>query len=224
MSLSPLSLDIFPGLSTPAADALRAHSTRRELAEGATLFREGDDAHGIFLILAGEVRVIRTARGRRHVLHTERAGGTLGEAPFFDRKPYPATAVAASAVRLLHVDRPALDRALRVTPDVAWFFLGRLAGRVRGFVERIDRLATADVGTRLAAYLLEQAEGTETSIITATQGSLAEELGTVREVVARALRALRAEQVIRTAGRGRVEVVDRIALRAAANAHPARQS
>ncbi|MGH7719979.1 MAG: helix-turn-helix domain-containing protein [Gemmatimonadaceae bacterium] len=45
-----------------------------------------------------------------------------------------------------------------------------------------------------------------------SQGELAEELGTVREVVVRALRELRADGVIRSAGSGRIEVLDATAL------------
>jgi CRP/FNR family transcriptional regulator len=215
--------EIFRTLPSAAVDALLAHAHARDLAGGDVLFNEGETAHGIFILLDGEVRVVRSSRGRRHVLHTERRGGTLGEAPLFDRAPYPATAIAATPVRALYVDRAALDRALRASPEVAWFFLGRLAGRVRILLDRVDGLATADVGTRLAAYLLEQADRTAGPIVAATQESLAEELGTVREVVARALRELRVRGVIRSAGRGRVEVIDVAALRAECDKSPRAQ-
>lgn len=211
-------LDGFGTLSEPAAAALVANARIRSFAPNEPLFLEGESAHGIFIVLDGEVRVVRSSRGRRHVLHTERPGGTLGEAPFFDRDPYPATAIALSAaVRVLYVDRDGLSRAMRATPDVALFFLSRLAGRVRLLLERVDRLATADVGTRLCAYLLDHAARVDGPIIAITQESLAEELGTVREVVMRALRSLREQHIICSAGRGRIEIIDRPALRALAS-------
>ena len=49
--------------------------------------------------------------------------------------------------------------------------------------------------------------------IAITQESLAEELGTVREVVMRTLRALRQRGLIRSAGRGKIEVLDAARLR-----------
>jgi CRP-like cAMP-binding protein len=55
------------------------------------------------------------------------------------------------------------------------------------------------------------------SIVAITQESLAEELGTVREVVMRALRALRKRRIIASAGRGKIEIVDRSALREVAS-------
>lgn len=211
-------LDGFGTLSEPAAAALVANARIRSFAPNEPLFHEGESAHGIFIVLDGEVRVVRSSRGRRHVLHTERPGGTLGEAPFFDHDPYPATAIALSAaVKVLYVDRDGLSRAMRATPDVALFFLSRLAGRVRLLLERVDRLATADVGTRLCAYLLDHAARVDGPIITITQESLAEELGTVREVVMRALRSLRQRHIIGSAGRGKIEIIDPPALRALAS-------
>ncbi|MBK5188219.1 MAG: Crp/Fnr family transcriptional regulator [Gemmatimonadaceae bacterium] len=210
------SLDGFRSMPRPAAAALVSHSTVRSFPPNQPLFREGEEAHGIFVVLAGKVRVVRTSRGRRHVLHTEHRGGTLGEAPVFDHDPYPATAIAWTAVDALYVDREGLHRALRVTPDVALFFLSRLAGRVRLLLDRVDRLATANVGTRVCAYLLDQTARGDGAIVPITQESLAEELGTVREVVMRTLRSLRNQRIIGTAGRGKIEILDRAALRALA--------
>ena len=204
----------FRALRSTAANALVAEAVPRIFAPDDLLFREGADAHGIFVVLSGEVRVVRTSRGRRHVLHTERRGGTLGEAPVFDGRPYPATAIAATAVDTLYIDRAALDRAIRASPEIAWFFLSRLAGRVRLLLERVDRLATAPVSTRLCEYLLEQASSTN-NVVSITQEGLAEELGTVREVVVRTLRILRERGIIRAAGRGRIEIVDAAALKEA---------
>jgi CRP-like cAMP-binding protein len=68
----------------------------------------------------------------------------------------------------------------------------------------------------MCAYLLDQADRSEGAIVAITQESLAEELGTVREVVMRTLRSLRKRQIIATAGRGKIAIVDRPALRALA--------
>jgi CRP-like cAMP-binding protein len=89
---------------------------------------------------------------------------------------------------------------------------------VRLLLDRVDGLATAQVSTRLSAYLLDQLSRTRDPIVAITQESLAEELGTVREVVMRTLRVLRAAGVIRGAGRGRIEILDPQALRARASA------
>ena len=207
------SLHGFESLTKAAATSFVTHARRRTFAAREPLFREGDEAHGIFIVLDGMVRVVRTSRGRRHVLHTEMRGGTLGEAPFFDHDPYPVSAIAWTTVVALYLDRGCVERAVRNNPEIALFFLSRLAGRVRLLLDRVDRLATASVATRMCAYLLEQAERTDGSLVAITQESLAEELGTVREVVMRALRSLRKRRIIASAGRGKIEIVDLPALR-----------
>ncbi|HEV2147617.1 MAG TPA: helix-turn-helix domain-containing protein [Longimicrobiaceae bacterium] len=99
---------------------------------------------------------------------------------------------------------------------MAFALLARLAGRVRGLVERLDGVAARSVESRLAAYLLVRHREAEGGPFTlgATQAEVAEELGTVREVVVRGLGALGRRGVLRSAGRGRWEVADEGALRA----------
>ena len=210
-------LESFHQLSYAALAAVESGAVRNTSARGATLFREGDAAHGVFIVLSGEVRVVRSSRGRRYVLHVEGAGGTLGEAPVFDRGPYPVTAIAHGAVDALYIASDPLERAIRGSPELGLFFLRRLGGRVRALLERVDGLATAHVSTRLAAFLLEHAARTGSRLVAMTQESLAEELGTVREVVVRSMRALRDDGCIRTAARGQIEILDVDALRMAAS-------
>lgn len=213
MTAALTDLDGFRSLPVPAAAALASRARLRRFAAGEALFREGDESHGIFVVLEGEVRVVRISRGRQHVLHAERKGGTLGEVPFFDHHPYPATAIAQSIVDAAYLDRIAIADAMRSSPEVALFFLGRLAKRIREFADRVDGLATADVRARLSGFLLEQLAIADGPVVTRTQRELAEELGTVREVVMRTLRAMRAERILRSAGKGRIEVLDMRALR-----------
>jgi hypothetical protein len=70
----------------------------------------------------------------------------------------------------------------------------------------------------LAEFLIKRADARRRSKIAIgmTQEQLAEELGTVREVIIRELQALRAAGLVRSLGPGRLEIVDATALRARA--------
>jgi CRP-like cAMP-binding protein len=205
-------LPLFAGISDAACRALAARAVRRDYAAGDTLFTAGQEARGLYIVVRGRVRVVRDGSGRRHVLHEEAAGGTLGEVPLFEGGGYPATAVAAKQTTCLVVGRDAIGAAMRSDPELAWRFLARLAGRVRTLVERVDGLAARSVPQRLAALLvarqLESREGDRSVTLGGTQQEVAEELGTVREVVVRAVRALREAGAIDALGRGRYEVRD----------------
>jgi CRP/FNR family transcriptional regulator len=199
-----------------AVAAIAAHAVERRFAPDETLFRAGDAAAGLYVVLEGRVRVLRGADGRRHVVHTEGPGGTLGEVPLFAGGRYPATAVAAEPTTCALLTPDALRRAVAAEPAVAFLLLGRLAARVRDLVQRLDDRSTRGVTARLAEYLLARASPEGRLSLGLTQTALAEELGTVREVVVRALLALRRQGAIRALGGGRYAVVDRAALEHAA--------
>ena len=198
-------------LAMPPASAARlaAGCVPRRYARNATIFRAGAAAAGVHLVVEGTVRVVRAVDGRQHVVHSEGPGGTLGEVPVFTGGSYPATALAAGPVRCLFVPAPLLKKALASDPALAWFFLERLSLRVRNLVGRLDRVAVESVGTRLTRHLRQRAEAAGGAPFTlgATQAELAEELGTVREVLVRALGRLVRERVIRRVGRGRYALV-----------------
>lgn len=122
----------------------------------------------------------------------------------------PATAEAITATRCLIINGDSLTAIMRADPELALLFPRRLSARVRVLVERVDRLSTQPVLSRLAAFVLYRAERSSSSSFTLgmTQEELAEELGTVREVVVRGLARMRRDGLIATAGRGRFAVRD----------------
>lgn len=211
-------LPLFASLSAKSRQRLIAAGTIRRYAAGTTFFRAGDPSAGLFVILIGEARVLRARAGRQRVIHTEGPGGTLGEVPLFEGGTMPADAEAITPVRCLHISESAIHVLIRSDPSIALLFLHRLAGRVRALVERLDRDSTLPLATRLAAFVLARsvAARAESFSLGMTQEALAEELGTVREVVVRGLAQLRRDDVIASAGRGRFSVRDVETLRALA--------
>jgi len=221
------SLDALPLFATLSEDTRRrliAASTVRQFAAGTALFRAGDTPTGLFVVLEGTVRVLRARDGRQSVIHTEGPGGTLAEVPLFEGGTLPGTAEAVSAARCLHLPAEALMTIMRDDPAVALLFLRRLSSRVRGLVERLDRMANQPVSARVAAFIeaREAMRGAasgdtvprdDSFTLGMTQAELAEELGTVREVVVRSLAQLRHDGVIDVVARGRFVVRDRERLR-----------
>jgi CRP/FNR family transcriptional regulator len=167
------------------------------------------------------VRQTSTA-GREQVLHTEGPGATLGEGPCFDRGGYVASAVAVAPTRVLLLPRPALLALCHRRPAVALALLESLARRMRRFAELAGDLAFREVTQRVARHLeaVARADGrmaaTGTTFEpTLTQEQLAARLGTVRELVARALAQLRRSSLVAQHGR-RVTILDAVRLAALA--------
>src|SRR5690606_33769367 len=98
-------------------------------------------------------------------------------------------------------------------PEVADAVVQELGRRVRTLASLVDQLALSDVSGRVAAAVLRYAA--EASALRSggvfqmprTQEDLADEVGTTREGVARALRTFREGDLIRQRGR-RVEILN----------------
>ncbi len=210
-----------PSAELPFDERVRARGIQRVFARGQFLFHAGTPAQGLFIILEGRVRVVNERDGRRHLVHEETTGATLGEVPLLLGGGYPASAVAAARTRCLILSREALRLSLADSPDFAWQLLGRMASRVRTLVGRLGIVSTVPVRQALAALILERGTTDAASLpLAASQQELAESLGTVREVVARQLTWMRRAGALRSAGRGKVAVADRKLLRQIAGLGP----
>jgi CRP/FNR family transcriptional regulator len=219
--LDPRILADLPLLRAAAPQAiavLAQQAIERSFSADETIFLAGTEPRGLLVVLSGRVRVVRGRGDRQHVVHWEEPGGTLGEVPLFAGGVYPATAIAAEDTRCAVISREAIHAAIAAQPEIAFLLLERLASRVRGLVARLDRVALQGTTARLASYLLELPTDPSGKVVQLglTQGELAEELGTVREIVVRGLGALRRQGVIRSLGRGQIEILSREKLRGAA--------
>jgi CRP/FNR family transcriptional regulator len=207
----PEAIPFFRDLPHAARAAAAARGTMRRYGADQALFLAGDPPQAMCVVLTGRVRVMRERQGRQYVVHVEGPGGTLGEIPLLDGGPSPASAFAAEPTECLRLDQVAFPPVLAADPTAAWPFLERLARRAREVVERLDRLSTLDVAARIARFLLDHADGH--ARVRVRQGDMAEELGTVREVVVRILGRFRRDGIIRTSARGELTIPDRTRLR-----------
>jgi CRP-like cAMP-binding protein len=194
--------------------ALAARAIELRFAPDEVIFLERDAPRGWYIVLEGRVRVVRGSDARQHVIHTEQPGGTLGEVPLFAGGGHPATGIAAEPTVCALFTRDALVAAMTDSAEVSLLLLRRLALRVKGLVQRLDERSTRSVHARVAQYLLGRPVSPRSGAVSLgmTQPALAEELGTVREVVSRELRALEKSGAIASLGGGRYELRDKEAL------------
>jgi CRP-like cAMP-binding protein len=186
--------------SVPAAELARVarRCRMRALQRGEHAFNAGDACRGLLVVAEGGVEMRQVSpRGREQVLHAEGAGATLGEAPLFDGRGYIASAVAVEATRLVFVPREAVLDLCRRHPSVALSMLEAMAQRVRRFAGLVEDLAFRQVTERLARHIESGAAASGRPVspgivvdLALTQEQLAARLGTVRELVSRALAQL----------------------------------
>jgi CRP-like cAMP-binding protein len=209
-------LPLFRGASAAVVRALSKRATIVTAGPNEVLFLTNSEPRGWWIVLEGKVRVVRGDGARQHVVHTEGPGGTLGEVPLFSGGTYPATAIAAEPTQCALFSRDALEAAIGEAPAIAFIVAQRLADRVRMLVDRLDERSARSVQSRLIEFLLARPAQRSSISLGMTQQALAEELGTVREVVSRELRTLVRRGWIQAIGGGRYRIVDADSLRRAA--------
>lgn len=186
----------------------------RKLNRGELLFPELTRCLGLIVVLQGAVKICKVdSRGRELTLSVETAGGCVGELPLFDGGNYPYSAEAtAENTSVWIVPRPDFLEVMRQHPEIAQRGLLALGVSLRRIIQIAEAQSLHPVRARLAGYLCELSQDTLTFRLPQTNDEIANQLGTVREVVSRTLSGLKAAQTITLQGR-QVTVKDREELR-----------
>lgn len=186
-----------------ALSALVEAGRERKLNRGELLFPELARSIGLIVVLQGAVKVCKVdSRGRELTLSVETAGGCVGELPLFDGGNYPYSAEAmAEGTFVWIVPRADFLEVLRQYPEIAQRGLLALGISLRRMIEIAEAQSLHPVRARLAGYLCELSQGGEVFRLPQTNDEIANQLGTVREVISRTLSGLKAGQVIALQGR-----------------------
>jgi CRP-like cAMP-binding protein len=151
--------------------------------------------------------------GREQVLAVLGPGDSCNEVPAVDGGPNPASCVALEPTTFWVFSRAALDELRREIPGLNDAIITGLATRCRQLVQRVYSLSFLSVTARVAQFLVEQSEPDHPlSRRRWTQEEIAAEVGTVREMVGRALRHLSEDGWVRLE-RHRIHILDREGLR-----------
>lgn len=204
-------LPFLAGLGDDALLKIMPYVHERTFSPGQMIVSEGEPCQAVYFVVRGVVRVHRLSlEGREHVLAYLGPGEFFNLVPVLDAGPNPATVDALTEATLYTLSCERFRRIVREHHEAALPIMERLAAKVRHLSDMVEGLALHTVRTRLARFLLAQAEGLQPSHHW-TQEEIAANIGTVREMVGRTLRAFAAAGWIRRE-RGRIVVVDRAGL------------
>lgn len=147
--------------------------------------------------------------GREQVLRYIGAGKLFNEIGVFLARPNPATAIALEQSVLWHLHRSVLQPLLTARPDLLLHMMANMADRITYLAGMVADLSLHTVEVRLARLLLDAAtDGALVRHAWLTQAELAARLGTVPDVLNRALRTLADAGLIRVE-RKQITVLDR---------------
>ena len=180
---------MFRGLPPEQLEAVAQIAIAQTYAKKETIFWEGEEGRGFFIIVSGRVKVFKlSADGKEQILHFFYTRDHFAEVPAFDGESFPASAAALEKTEVLFFPRETFLKLLENNPSLAINLLSIFARYLRKFAKLIDDLSLKEVPGRLAVYLLELSASKDSASevkLTMTKGQLAARLGTIPETLSR---------------------------------------
>ncbi len=203
------SLPYFTALGAEEIERIEKDILEYSLAKGEVLFLEGEPCRALYIVRSGQIRIFKSSlEGREQVLLIAKPSDTFNDVPVFDGGPNPASASALEPSTVLIIPKAKLLSLMADSP-MALPILKVFAMRLRHLTVLVEDLSFRHVVSRLAKTLLELAttEQEPSPIKRLTQDEMAAMVGTVRDVIGRALKTLEKAGAIKIEGQ-RILVVD----------------
>jgi CRP/FNR family transcriptional regulator len=201
-------------LSDKQLDTLLAEAPTMTVPAGTVMFDEENPCMSFPLILEGTVRVVKTApNGRELQLYRVVPGDAcvLSSSCLLGHAPYSARGIAESETTLVTLPAPLFNKLVTSHEPFRTYVFGIFADRIAELMQLVEAVAFQRLDQRLAALLLGKGK-----LIHTTHQQLADELGSVREIVSRLLRGF-ADQGLVGLAREQVEILDPAGLRSIAS-------
>jgi len=215
--LSLSTVPAFAGLAPALLEAVAQAAIARDFAAGQVVFLQGEPCAGLYIVHSGWLRSLMISpTGRQQVVRLVGAGESFNELSVFAGGVNKVTVEALEPSHVWIVPRDLLLRLLDQHPALGRVIIQNMAHRIQHLMSLVEDLSLLSVEARLARLLLKQASG---DVILrrrwATQAEMASRLGTVPDVLNRALRSLVDEELI-ALDRHQIQILNRSGLEAKA--------
>ena len=182
------------------------------LREGDIAYRVGQTCDNYVMCIEGRTRVFKTSESGREILLYQVGRGetcVLTTSCLMAGRGFPAESTAESDALLAVLPAPVFHSLLQHSLPFRQFVLDNYGDLLSSLITLVDEVAFSSLDLRLARRLLAEANGQD--VVMKTHQQLAQDLGSVREVISRYLREWERMGWVRSS-RGTIELIDRPAL------------
>ena len=200
-------------LPEDAVNAILDVSIPRHFNSGQVIYLEGEPGEYVYILERGWVKATRmTHEGREQGLHFLHPVEIFGDNAVFTRTTYPATTTALEATDVWMIPSESLLTMVKRFPDLALAIIHILSERILKYIELVEDLSLRSVEARLASTLLRNTEYMDDQLVVqrrewTTLDEMAVRLGTVRDVLGRAMKTLELEGYIQV-DKQKIVIVD----------------
>jgi CRP/FNR family transcriptional regulator len=210
---------LFCNLSPSLVQRLNAITSPAIYPRGATLFMEGQQGRGAFVLCTGKAKLSTTSReGKTIITKISEHGDVLGLSATISNHPYEVTAEMMEPGQVNFIAADALLQFLHDYGEVAWRVAQQLSHNYYSAYEEIRSLGlTNSPGQRFAQLLLGwSAERGDSNLslhlhLVLTHEEIAEMIGTTRETVTRLFADFKKKHFIQSKGSSLV-ILNKLAL------------
>ena len=198
------------GLPASRLDELLQPQAVMALPAGTQVFAEHQPCQGFPLLLEGSIKVLKlAASGRELLLYRVVPGGSciITSSCLLGHTDYNARGIAETPLTLLALPAATFATLMLEHPPFRDFVFHLFADRIGELMQLVEEVAFARLDQRLAKLLLARQENQ----LTVTHQQLADELGSVREIISRLLKGFMAQGLV-TLGREQLSITDRAGL------------
>jgi CRP/FNR family transcriptional regulator, cyclic AMP receptor protein len=201
-----------------APEALADFNAVRSTAtypDGTVLFLERQEARGVFVLCAGEVKLsISSSAGKTLILRIAKAGEILGLTAVMSGRSYEVTAETLHPCQIAFVRRDDFLRLLDKHPVMHHGVTNQLMSLYSGACQQLRTVGLgATAPEKLARLLLDWSADSHQVKVPLTHEEIAEFVGTTRETVTRTLSEFKTKNLVRVQG-STLTIADRPALEA----------
>lgn len=191
---------LFAGLTPDALEDIAGLSQISRLPRGATLFRQGDEAKVLHVLLDGQVALMAGVEGggEQTMLEILDAGESFIAAALLTGKPYLMSAMALTPCRLMEIPRAPLLERIKANPDLSLAMLASLSRHFRLLIQEVKDLKLKSASQRLALYLMgltPRRRGSVTLRLPHNKSLIAARVGVRPETLSRAFAQLKSQGV-----------------------------
>ncbi|MFM2075106.1 MAG: hypothetical protein RJB34_1411 [Pseudomonadota bacterium] len=162
----------------------------QRFAAGQVVFHEGDIGTSLYVLRQGQVRVVgQSETGKELILNTIGAGQILGEMTL-DGGTRSATVVALEDCQCTSIPNRVVHAHMREHPEFALQMLLLVISRARNATQKAKDMALTDVYARLSKTLTLLAGSDEAIAPKITHSTLAQMVGSSREMVSKLMKDL----------------------------------
>lgn len=147
---------MFSELQESQIDCLVAGTRLVGLSRGNILFNQGDQAHGFYLLLEGQIKLgVVSPQGDEKIIGLIQPRESFGEAVLFLERSFPIYAQATLNSQVLLISREVIFNILDSDVTVARRMLAAISARNRQLVNDIESISLQNSTQRLIGYLLQ---------------------------------------------------------------------